>query len=170
MSGKSEVYLNACSSDWKINKSINESNFYSANILSIARLSGATAESVFNSEIDELVLYHQRASGCAGVCGREAKSKRCVLRRLSKVATEVAEWADNVGGCFKEKRCKSEGARVNCSHFTKPRVTFLNTIHILSPVSSQCVAFQLFHWFSSYIYIYYVYFFSFFGQRYHEHL
>ena len=36
-------------------QSINQSNFYSANILGEARLSGATAESVFNSKIEETV-------------------------------------------------------------------------------------------------------------------
>ena len=35
---------------------INQSNFYSANIPSEARLSGTTAESVFNSKNDEAVL------------------------------------------------------------------------------------------------------------------
>ena len=35
--------------------SINQSNFYSPNIPSEARLSGATHESVFNSKIDEAV-------------------------------------------------------------------------------------------------------------------
>ena len=34
---------------------INQSNFYSANIPSEARLSGATAKSVFNSKIEETV-------------------------------------------------------------------------------------------------------------------
>ena len=34
---------------------INQSNFYSANIPGKARLSGATAESVFNSKIEETV-------------------------------------------------------------------------------------------------------------------
>ena len=37
------------------NQFINQSNFYSANIPSEARLSGATAESVFNSKIEETV-------------------------------------------------------------------------------------------------------------------
>ena len=36
-----------------INKSINQSNFYSANIPGEARLSGATAKSVLNSKILE---------------------------------------------------------------------------------------------------------------------
>ena len=37
-------------------KSINQSNFYSANIPGEARLSGATAKAVFNSKIEETVL------------------------------------------------------------------------------------------------------------------
>ena len=36
-------------------QSINQLKFYSANIPSEARLSGATAESVFNSKIEETV-------------------------------------------------------------------------------------------------------------------
>ena len=36
-----------------INQSINQSNFYSANIPGEVRLSGATAKSVFNSKIEE---------------------------------------------------------------------------------------------------------------------
>ena len=36
-------------------RSINQSNFYSANIPGEARLSGATAKSVFNSKIEETV-------------------------------------------------------------------------------------------------------------------
>ena len=39
-----------------INQSINKSNFYSANIPGEARLSGATAKSVFNSKIEDTVL------------------------------------------------------------------------------------------------------------------
>ena len=50
-----------------INQSINQSNFYSTNTPGKARLSGATAESVFNSKIDEKVPWHQRAVRCAGV-------------------------------------------------------------------------------------------------------
>ena len=38
-----------------INQSINQPNFYSANIPDEARLSGATAKSVFNSKIEETV-------------------------------------------------------------------------------------------------------------------
>ena len=37
------------------NQSNNQSNFYSANIPGKARLSGATAKSVFNSKIEETV-------------------------------------------------------------------------------------------------------------------
>ena len=37
------------------NQSINQSTFYGANIPSKARLSGATAKSVFNSKIEETV-------------------------------------------------------------------------------------------------------------------
>ena len=36
-------------------ESINQSNFYSANIPGEARLSGATAKSVFNSKMEETV-------------------------------------------------------------------------------------------------------------------
>ena len=39
----------------KINQSINQSNFYSDNIPGEARLSGATAKSVFNSKIEKTV-------------------------------------------------------------------------------------------------------------------
>ena len=39
-----------------INQSINQSNFYSANLPGKARLSGTTAKSVFNSKIDQAVL------------------------------------------------------------------------------------------------------------------
>ena len=38
-----------------IYQSINQSNFYSANIPGEARFSGATAKSVFNSKIEETV-------------------------------------------------------------------------------------------------------------------
>ena len=41
--------------DELINQSINQSNFYSANIPGKARLSGTTAKSVFNSKIEETV-------------------------------------------------------------------------------------------------------------------
>ena len=56
---------------------INQSNFYSANIPSIARLSGTTARSVFKSEVDEVILYHQQAVMSVGVYREKAKSKRC---------------------------------------------------------------------------------------------
>ena len=59
--------------------SINQSNFYSANIPSEARLSGMTAKSVFNSKIDETVPWHQRAVGYASVWRGKAKSKRYVF-------------------------------------------------------------------------------------------
>ena len=39
----------------KFNQSINQSNFYCVNIPGEARLSGETAESVFNSKIKETV-------------------------------------------------------------------------------------------------------------------
>ena len=38
-----------------INQSINQSNFYSANIPGVVRLSGATARSVFKCEVVEVV-------------------------------------------------------------------------------------------------------------------
>ena len=79
----------------RINQSINQSNFYSANIPGVARLSGATARSVFKYEVVEVVSKHQQAVGHTGVYGGKAKSKRYVLRRLLKVATEVAERKDS---------------------------------------------------------------------------
>ena len=39
----------------KLNQSINQSNFYNVNIPGEARLSGATAKSVFNNKIEETV-------------------------------------------------------------------------------------------------------------------
>ena len=68
-----------------IRLSINQSNFYSPNIPSKARFSGATAKSVFNSKMD------QKAMGSDGNYGGKAKSKRCVFRYFIKVATEMAE-------------------------------------------------------------------------------
>ena len=44
-----------CACNTSINQSINQSNFYIANIPSEARLSGTTTESVFNSKIEETV-------------------------------------------------------------------------------------------------------------------
>ena len=80
-----------------INQSINQSNFYSANIPGVARLSGATARSVFKYKVVEAIPSHQQTVGRTGVYGGggEAKSKRYVWRRLLKVATEVAEWTDS---------------------------------------------------------------------------
>ena len=74
---------------------INQSKFYSANIPGEARLSGATAESVFNSKIEETVPYHQQAIGHADIYGRKAKSKRCVFKCFWKVAIEMAEQKDS---------------------------------------------------------------------------
>ena len=74
--------------------SINQLSLYSTNIPGEARLIGATAKSVFNSEFDEAVVLHQQAIGYAGVCGRNAKSRRPVLRSFLKVAIEMAEWTD----------------------------------------------------------------------------
>ena len=50
-------HISAVSSScfYRINQSINQSNLYSANIPGEARLSGATAKSVFNSKIEETV-------------------------------------------------------------------------------------------------------------------
>ena len=90
--GHCQQYLNM--------KIIYQSNFYSANISSEARLSAATAESVFNSKIKETVP-HQCAIRHAVVYGGKAESKRCFL----KVTTEVAEWTDS-GKLF-----ETDGAR-----------------------------------------------------------
>ena len=78
-----------------INQSINQSNFYSANIPGEARLSGATAESVFNSKIEETVPLNQQAMGSDGIYGGKTESKRCVFRYFLKVATELAERTDS---------------------------------------------------------------------------
>ena len=51
-------------------------NCYSANIPGVAKLSGVTSKSVFNSKIDEAVPQHQQVIGHAGVYGGEARSKR----------------------------------------------------------------------------------------------
>ena len=74
-----------------INQSINQSNFYSANISGVARLSGATSKSVLNSKIVEVVPQCQQVIGHAGVYGGKARSKRYVLRYFLKGATEVDE-------------------------------------------------------------------------------
>ena len=81
---------------------------YSTNIPGVARLSDPPAKPVFNSKIQEAVS-HQRAIGRAGVYWAKAKSKRRVLRRFLKVATEVAEWTDSI---FVPK---TRGARLKCS-------------------------------------------------------
>ena len=78
-----------------INQSINQSNFHSTNIPGIARLSGATSKSVFNSKIDEAVPQRQLVIGHAGVYGGKARSKRYVLRHFLKVATEVDKRTDS---------------------------------------------------------------------------
>ena len=68
---------------------------HSANIPGEARLSGATAKSVFNSKIEETVPYHQQATGSDGIYRGKAKSKKCVFRYLLKVVTELAERTDS---------------------------------------------------------------------------
>ena len=77
------------------NQSINRSKLYSANIPGKARLSGATAKSVFNRKIEETVPQHQQAMGSDGIYGGKAKSKRCVFRYFLKIATELAERTDS---------------------------------------------------------------------------
>ena len=76
----------------QIHPSINQSNFYSANIPGEARLSGTTAKSVFNSST---LPQHQQAMGSDGIYGGKAKSKRCVFRYFLMVATEMAERTDS---------------------------------------------------------------------------
>ena len=78
-----------------INQSINQSNFYSANIPGVARLNGVTSKSLINSKIDEATPQHQQVIGHAGVCEGKARSKRYVLRHLLKVETEVDERTDS---------------------------------------------------------------------------
>ena len=95
--------INLWSRWWWCYQSINQSNFYSANILSEARLSGTTAKSVFNSKIEETVPWHQQAMGNDGIYRGKAKSKRCVSRYFLKVATEMAEWTDS-GRLFQRDR------------------------------------------------------------------
>ena len=87
------------------NQSINQSNFYRANIPSKVRLHGATAESVLISKIDETVPWHQWTVGCACFSGEKAKSKRSVFRGFLKVATETAEWTDS-GRLFQRDRAQ----------------------------------------------------------------
>ena len=71
-----------------------------------ATLSGATAKSVFNSNMDKAVSEQRWATGHAGVYGRKAKSKRHVLRHFLKIKVEVAEWTDS-------RRLFRKGTRVN---------------------------------------------------------
>ena len=61
-----------------------------------ARLSGVTAQLVFNSEIRKAVSNMNGPSGLLVSWG-QAKWKRCVLRRLMKAPVEVAEWTDSSG-------------------------------------------------------------------------
>ena len=75
--------------------SFNQSNIYSTNFPGKARLSGTTAESVFNSKIDEAVPQHQQAIGHAGVYGGKVKSRTRVFRCFLKLATEMAEQTDS---------------------------------------------------------------------------
>ena len=77
------------------NQSINQSNFYSANIPGEARLRGAIPKSVFNSKIEETIPRHHQAIGHASIYGRKSKSNRSVLRYFLKVATEMAERTDS---------------------------------------------------------------------------
>ena len=72
-------------------RSINQM-FYSANIPSQARLSGAAATSVFNSKIEETVPWHQQAIGYAGIYGGKAKSKRCLQMFLK--GSNWISWMD----------------------------------------------------------------------------
>ena len=50
---------------------------------------------MFKYKVVEAISQHQPASGHTGVYGEKAQSKRYVLRRLLKVATEVAERKDS---------------------------------------------------------------------------
>ena len=94
------------------NQSINQSDFYSANIPGVAKLRGATARSVFKYEVVE-AIPQQQAVGHTGVCGEgggDVKSIRYDLRHLLKVTAEVAERTDS-GRLFQRERelyaCKS---------------------------------------------------------------
>ena len=81
-----------------INQSINQSTnqiFDSANMPCVTGLSGGTAESMFNSKIDEAVLKHQWAIGHANVDGGMVESERSVLRRFLKVVIMVIERIDS---------------------------------------------------------------------------
>ena len=81
---------------WQRRKSINQSNFFSANTPSVARLGGAASKSVLNSKIDEALPQRQQVIGHANVSGGMARTKRYVLRHFLKVATEVDERSDSV--------------------------------------------------------------------------
>ena len=94
--------------------SINQSiHFYTANIPGKARLSGMTAESVFNSKISEAVPWHQWAVWFASVYREKARSKRCVFRCFFKVATEMTQW-ENIG------RLSGERASSRPHHSSRP--------------------------------------------------
>ena len=67
-------------------QSINQSNFYSANIPSVARLSGATSESALNSKINEAVPQCQQVIGHAVVYGGKARSKRYQSIKQTSIA------------------------------------------------------------------------------------
>ena len=76
-----------------INQSINQSMFYSTNIPGVARLTGATDPC---SKAKSMNLFrHINSSSGSGDYAWKVKSKRYVLRRLLKVATEVAEYFNN---------------------------------------------------------------------------
>ena len=77
-------------------------------MLSKHRLSGATAESVFNSKVDEAVPHHQWAIERTGVCRGKTKSKRCVF----KVMTEMAELTDNENFAPKRWSTRMKGSCV----------------------------------------------------------
>ena len=90
-----EEVLQVRSSFWHSYQSINQSNFYSANIPGEARLSGATAKSVFNSKIEENSSVTSTGHGEWRYLWGKAKSKRCVFTYFLKVATELAERTDS---------------------------------------------------------------------------
>ena len=91
---------------YHVRQPIKQSNFYSANIPGLARLSGATDGSVFNSQIDEAVPKHQWAIGCACVYGAKAKCLETFL--------EGCNWS----GWMERQRAavpKTRGATVKCT-------------------------------------------------------
>ena len=93
---------NYVTASFRINQSINQPSFYSANIPGVVRLSGAASKPVLNSKIDEAVPQCQLVIGHTSVYGEEARSKRYVLRHFLKVATEVDERTDS-GKLFKRE-------------------------------------------------------------------